>query len=301
MPVDTEDIIEKDEDLKATEQRIIELRQKKERTPEEEKEFKDLRQHHRGRVEEQILSERERAQRESERAAKAEQALEDARARLKEIEEKRDIGLDRTTGGGENETEVINGKTYYTEEAIALRCEKGLMSRSEGWNMQKEKIEENTIEKIEKRAPKQKAEDEWKAKRMQSLEEVKKEGYGWMIDSKDPKHNPNDPLFKEANKLWNDGLQYDPDGPRKALEYAKRMLGKDVPREDRADDFGIPKNNAASDSNSQREKKVSLSEIEQQNATRWWTTINNPKTGKNYTESEALQKALEAKRKRMAK
>lgn len=288
-----EDIIEKDEDLKATESRIVELRQKKDRTPEEETEFKELRQHHRGRVEEQILSERERASAQQERAAKAEQALEDARRRLEEIEEGK---KQQTSTGSENESMMINGKKFYTDEAISLRVQKGLMTQKEGWAMQREAIKEEA--KFEMQGGDQKREQD--RIRGESLEFVKKEGYGWMLDAKDPKHNSNDPLYKEANRLWEDGLKFDPDGPRKALVYAKRLLGKDVQREDRSEDLGVPKNNASNESNASKEKRIVLSDIESQNAIRYWVdgNVKNPKTGKNYTEQEALAKAIEAKRKR---
>lgn len=290
----TEEIIEKDEDLKATESRIVELRQKKERTPEEEKEFKDLKSHHRGRVEEQITNERERAQAQAERAAKAEQALEDARARMKELEEKRDS---RVVSGSEDEYVIINGHKFLTDEALAERVQAGKMTQAEAWKQQKAAIKAEAIAEMKGDEPKNEA-----AKlRNDSLKYVKEQGYGWMLDEKDPKFKADDPLYKEANRLWFNGYQYHPDGPRLALEDAKKNLGVGVKRADLSDDFGVMKNNAASDSNSQREKKVVLSDIETQNAIRYWVhgNVNNPKTGRSYTEAEALQKALEAKRKRL--
>lgn len=296
MALDTDEIIEKDEDLKATEQRIVELRQKKDRTPEEDQEFKELKQHHRGRVEEQIVAEREKASQQQERAAKAEQALEDARARLREIEDNRNVSRE-TSSGSDAERVVINGKSFYTDEAIGLRVQKGLMTQKEGWEMQKRAMVEQAKEEMRGDEPKQIAD----RVRKESLDYVKSKGYGWMIDAKDPKHNPNDPLFKMADKLWQNGYKFEPDGPRKALEDALEFLGKNVKREDRSDDFGVPKNNSASDSSSTREKKVDLTQIEQQNALRYWPTVENPKTGKKYTETEALAKALDAKRKRTLK
>ena len=296
MSVDTEELIEKDEDLKTTEARIIELRQKQKAgklTPEEETEFKDLRSHHRGRIEEQIQSERERATLQQERAAKAEQALEDARARLKEIEEKRDSSSQPV--GNDNETYVVNGKKFYTDEAIAIRVQKGLMTQSEGWKMQREAIKEEAKAELQGDEPKKNAQKI----RTESLEYVRKKGYGWMLDDKDAKHNPKDPLYKLANKLWTNGYQYDADGPRKALDDAMELMGKNVPREDLSDDLSIPKNNASN--SSQREKKIELSDIETANAIRYWPTVENPKTGRKYTEQEALAKALEAKRKRLIK
>lgn len=296
MSVDTEDIIEKDEDLKATESRIVELRQKKDRTTEEEQEFKELKQHHRGRVEEQILSAREEATKAREDKARVQQELEDARARLKEIQDSRNASSS-VASGSENESMMINGKKFYTDEAIALRVQKGLMTQSEGWKMQREAIKEEAKAEINGDAPQKKNQEI----REKSLEYVKEQGYGWMIDSKDPKHNPNDPLFKLADELWKEGLQYNPDGPRLALNRAKMILGKDIKREDRSEDFGVPRNNSASDSSATREKKVELSEIEKSNAIRYWPTTINPKTGKSYTQQEALTKALEAKRKRLIK
>lgn len=293
MSVDTEDLIEKDEDLKTTEARIIELRQKKDRTSEEDKEFKELRQHHRGRIEEQIQSERDRASLQQERAAKAEQALEDARARLKEIEDKRDAGSQPI--GNDNETYVVNGKKFYTDEAIAIRVQKGLMTQSEGWKMQREAIKEEAKAELQGDEPKKNAQKV----RNESLEYVRKKGYGWMLDEKDPKFKGNDPLYRLANKLWTNGYQYDADGPRKALDDAMELMGKNDPREDLSDDLSVPKNNASN--SSIREKKIELSEIESTNAVRYWPTQDNPKTGKKYTEQESLTKALEAKRKRLIK
>lgn len=293
MSVDTEDLIEKDEDLKTTEARIIELRQKKDRTSEEDKEFKELRQHHRGRIEEQIQSERDRASLQQERAAKAEQALEDARARLKEIEDKRDAGSQPI--GNDNETYVVNGKKFYTDEAIAIRVQKGLMTQSEGWKMQREAIKEEAKAELQGDEPKKNAQKV----RNESLEYVRKKGYGWMLDEKDPKFKGNDPLYRLANKLWTNGYQYDADGPRKALDDAMELMGKNDPREDLSDDLSVPKNNASS--SSIREKKIELSEIESTNAIRYWPTQDNPKTGRKYTEQESLTKALEAKRKRLIK
>lgn len=294
---DDETLLEKDEDLKATEARIYELRKKEARTSEEEAEFKDLKKHHRGRVEEQISNERDRAQKETERAVRAEQALEDAKKRLEELQNKRD---ERTSSNGsETETVTINGKTFYTDEAIALRVQKGLMTQSDGWKMQRSLIKEEAVAEAKAEDPRK----DWLKKRDESLKYVKEQGYGWMVDNKDPKYNPNDPLFKEANRLWSMGLEHNPDGPRLALEEAKKNLGMDIKKQDMSEYFGMPKNNSATESNANRGKTIVLSDIENANAIRFWVhgNVTNPKTGKIYTESEALQKALEAKKKRLTK
>lgn len=295
--MEDQDVIEKDEDLKATESRIVELRQKKDRTAEEEQEFKELKNHHRGRVEEQILSAREEAAKAREEKAAAQSALEEARARLKEIDDNKANQRESFSSGSENESMVINGKKFYTDEAISIRVQKGLMTQKEGWAMQREAIKEEAKAEMRGDEPRQKAE----RTRQESLEYVRNKGYGWMLDNKDPKHNPNDPLFKIAERLWKNGYQYDADGPRKALEDALEYSGKNIKREDRSDDFGMAKNNVASESSAVKEKKVELSSIEQQNALRYWPSLTNPKTGKYYTESEALSKALDAKRKRLSK
>ena len=297
MALDTEDLIEKDEDLKTTEARIIELRQKKDRTPEEEKEFKDLRQHHRGRIEEQIQNERDKATQARDARVKAETELADARARLKDIEEKRETNLQ--SAGSENETYVVNGKKFYTDEAISIRVQKGLMTQKEGWSMQREAIKEEAKAEMAVKQPEDEKKRKWIEERNKSLEYVREKGYGWLIDEKDVKHNPNDPLYKEANRLWTDGLEFSADGPRKAFDTAMRLLGKDVQREDISDELGVPKNSASAGSS--REKRVELTQVEQDNAMRYWPTVENPKTGRKYTEAESLVKALDAKRKRLVK
>lgn len=302
MAVDTDEILEKDEDLKATEMRIVELRKNAARTPEEEKEFAELKKHHRGRVEEQILNEREKADKQAERAAAAEQALADARARLEAIENKKQEQVSRGTGA-ENEAYEINGKRFYTDEAIVKRIELGLMTQKEGWAMQRQAIKEEAKAEMGSQGVEQVKQEKAKEIRNESLKFVRDEGMGWMLDEKDPKFNAKDPLYIEANRLWQDGLQYDPDGPRKALLYAKRLLGKDVTREDRTEEFSVAKNNASDNVRSQRENKISLNETEESNAIKWYVEGNliDPKTGKAYTPAGALQKALEAKRKRLAK
>lgn len=292
--VEDEVIIDKDEDLKATESRIVELRKNNARTAEEEKEFKELKQHHRGRIEEQMLAERDRTQKQAERAAAAEEALKDAQQRLKALEERRDSAV---SSAAEGERVIINGKEFFTDEALALRVQKGLMNQAEAWKMQKAAIREEAIAEMKGSAPKEQADKT----RRESLEAVKKEGYGWMLDEKDPKHNPNDPLYKEANRLWFNGYQYHPDGPRLALEDAKKNLGVGTKRPDLSNDFGVTKNNASTDSEAQKAKTIVLSDIEQSNAVRFYVHGNvvNPKTGKHYNETEAIQKAMEAKKKRL--
>ncbi len=296
MEVEEDVLIEKDDDFKATESRIYELRKNEKRTPEEEAEFKELKKHHRGRIEEQISSERDKTRAEGERAARAEQALEDARNRLKELESRREV---RSVDAGNDETIVINGKTFYTDEALAARVAAGKMTQAEAWKLQKQAIKEEAIAEIRQEDPKK----EWLKRRNESMDYVKKEGYGWMLDAKDPKHNPNDPLFKEANRLWMNGYENNPDGPRLALEDAKKNLGIGVKRADMTDDLSIAKNNSSTEASSMKSKTIVLSDIEQQNAVRFYVqgNITNNKTGRPYTESEALQKAMEAKKKRLIK
>lgn len=295
---DTEEevLIEKDEDLKATESRIVELRKKTDRTPEEDKEFSELKKHHRGRIEEQISSERDKTKFEAERAARAEQALEDARQRLKELNEARES---RSPEGNDDEYTIINGKKFLTDEALSSRVSAGKMTQAEAWKQQKQAIKEEAIAEMRGNAPQEEA----KKKRQESVDYVKTQGYGHFLDEKDPKHNSNDPLYKEANRLWFNGYQYHPDGPRLALEDAKKNLGIGVKRADMSEEFSVARNNAPTESTSQKAKTIVLSDIEQSNAIRFWVhgNVMNPKTGKTYTEAEALQKAMEAKKKRLAK
>lgn len=289
---------EKDEDLKATESRIAELRKKMDRNAEEEKEFSELKKHHRGRLTEQLNEKEEARIREAERAARAEQALEDANRRLKEIEDRRTTT--RTTNA-QYETIEIGGQMYYTDEALNQMVADGKMSQGEAWKNQKALIKAEAKSEMQMAADVDAPKKIWLAKRKASLEYVKEQGFDYFLDTSHPKFNSNDPLYKEANRLWLNGYEHHPDGPRLALEDAKKNLGMTSKKPDLSEEFSVQRNNSATDSNATRSKTVELSEIEKDNAVRYYCIGNvvNPKTNKVYTHAEAILKAMDAKKRRL--
>lgn len=292
--METEVSFEMDEDLQSTESRIKELRKKTDKTPEEEKEFKDLKSHHRSRLTEQLQEKDDARVREAERAARAEQALEDANRRLKELNESRD-NRGRVDSASDEETIIINGKKFYTDEALNARVQAGKMTQAEAWKQQKSAIKEEAIAEIKGSAPR----DEAEKVRRETMDEVTRE-YPEFVNDKHPKHNPKDPLYVEANRLWTNGYCYNPRGMKLAIEDAKKNLGIGLKRPDLSEDLSVSRNNTSSDSSSVKSKTIELTEIERDNAIRYWVggQVSNPKTGRPYTQAEALQKAMDAKRKR---
>lgn len=291
--METEVSFEMDDDLQATQSRIVELRKKENRTPDEEKEFIELKKHHRARLTEQLETKENARIKEAERAARAEQELEQTRARLREIEEKRSAP---EIINGDLETIEINGKKFYTDEVLEKLVLSGKMTQKEAWRLQREAIKEEAIAEYAKRN----SQGDMERIRRETWEEVNRD-YPHFIDSRHPKHDPNDPLYKEANELWINGYQFNPRGLKLAIEKAKKNLGLDIKRPDLSEDFSTPRGTVASPSSRTAAKTVELTDIEKENAIRFYKVGNriNNKTGKVFTESEAIQKAMEAKKQRL--
>lgn len=276
---------EKDDDLKNQESRIFELRRKKDRTPEEEEEFSDLKKKHRGKLTAQIEEEKLRARREAERAERAERELEELRDKQNKPEKKQPVG--------NAETIQINGKEFYTDRGLVQMVNSGAMTQDEAYAHQEERREEKAVARL-----RQERQAETDA---QIREEVKNKVLKEHpeFNPKHPDHDPNDPLFKEANEIWMAGLYNNPRGLEIALEKAKRILGRDYKRPDLTEELGVTRNQEPATRITEKSKKVILSEAEQELAWTNYRTQINPKTRKTYTQAEAIEKARLAKEARL--
>lgn len=282
--------LEKDDDIIETESKIGDLLKVDKPTDEQVKELNDLKAHRKQRFQEKINQSHKAKMEATARAEKAEAELE----RMRKEREDKEFAKEEPDGD-ENETTTINGKKFYTDEAIALRVQSGKMTQSAGWAMQKEMIRQEAVEEMKK----EKNVEDNKKVYEDTREAVLKE-YPQFSD-KHPDHDPNDPLFKEASRIWNNGYNNNPRGLKLALDDAKRMLGRDVEKPDLSEDFSVDRN-SASGTQGKREVKTELSDWETQNAVRIYHIggMKNPKTGLIYTKEEAVQKAIKAKTERSA-
>lgn len=288
MNLETEEELEgfeKDDEIKSTETRIRELRKKTDRTQEEEEEFSDLKRKHRGKLTAQIEEERLRAKRESDRAERAEQELERLRAAQVKPESKKTFGS--------AETIQINGKEFYTDRGLVQLVNSGSMSQEDAYAHQDERREEKAVARIKQEQAQQTD--------AQVREEIKNKVLGEYpeFSPNHPNHNPNDPLFKEANRIWRNGYVNNPRGLELAIEDAKRILGRDHKKPDLSDEFSVTKNQEPSIRTGEKPKKVTLNEAEAELAWTNYRTQRNPKTGKSFTQPEALEKARLAKETRL--
>lgn len=281
--LEDEIVFEKDEDLKEAEGKIGELLKSKERTPEQEQELTDLRKKRQGRYNERLKELTAARRKAQEQAAKAEAQTEELRQQLKE----RDSRVEPKISNYEQIT--INGKKFYTDDALTAMVQDGKMTQSEAWRQQKIAIKEEALEDLKKEQQKE------------TFERNKNAEIEWVLGKYphfNPQHdnfNPNDPIYKEASRLMSKGMTM-----RSAVEEAEEKM-KGARRPDLSDDLSVTRQGSPAEV-SRKSVVAELSEFEKDNAVRLWHMSGkvNPKTNKPYTQQEAIQKAMLAKQERSA-
>ena len=284
---------------KKEEERLAELAKKDKRDEAEEKELQTLKDGKHTRFEKRIDKltwEKKSAQEalENERREK-----EDLKARLEKLEED---SKKKTELPLEDEYIEIAGKKYLTDASLIGKINAKEITEQEAYAYQrkrdKEELRVSVIDEI-------KGEDQ-KKKNL----DVRKTDAEWVLknfpkfDKRHPEHNPEDPLYKEATRIYNNGYASNPKGLSESIKDAKRMLRMSDEVIDRSDDLDIEGSEGAPDrSGGHKNKEVTLSSEEEENAVRFYTlgSVVNPKTNRQYTRTEAIAKALNAKKSRAGK
>lgn len=269
----------------SVQEKIDELKGLETRTPEQEDELKKLKTQ--AAIDKRIGVQTAKYHQEREKAERLERELQELRAEKNQNVEKPKIL-------GTPETIKINGKDFYTDRALVQMVQTNAMSQEEAYAHQEERREEKAVARLKQDM--QASSDQ--QVRNETKEEVLRE-YPEFNPSH-PDHNPNDPLFKESNELWQAGLYNNPRGLKIAIEKAKRILGKDVKRPDLTEELGVTRNQQPAGRET-TSKKVILTEAEIETATSFYRTMKNPKTGKSYTPAEAIQAATRAKEARQSR
>ena len=294
--VDVEEIVaDKDAEIQDTDTQIQELLKVDNRTAEQEQELKELRTQRKNQVQERI-NELTKARRESERQLERERT-ETERLR-KELEDARKASKSVKPAPGKYEQVEIHCMMFYTDDALSQMVEDGRMTQAEAWSHQKAAIREEAKADIKKELGEENKRASEDSIRQETINDVLKE-YPHFNPSH-PNHNPNDPLYKEASRLLNNGYLNNPRGIKLAIEDAKKILRIDSKRPDVSDDLSVTTSTSTNIDN-KREKKVELSEFEQDQAIRLYVfgARINPATGKVFTKKEAIEKAIKAKRDRL--
>lgn len=287
-----------EEQIKKEEERLAELSKKDKRDEAEEKELQTLKEGKHTRFEKRIDKltwEKKSALEAKEEAEKKARDLEDRLAKLEdESKKKPELPL-------EDEYIEIGGKKYLTDSSLIAKIGAKEITEQEAYAYQrkrdKEELRVSVIDEI-------KGED----KKKKDID-TRKQDAEWVLanypkfDKRHPEHNPEDPLYKEATRIYNNGYSANPKGLSESIKDAKRMLRITDEPIDRSGDLDIEDSNSAPERGGKKPKEVTLSSEEEEQAVRFYTlgSVTNPKTGRQYTRQEAISKALNAKKSRAGK
>lgn len=286
-----EDLEVIDNEINDVEDKIAELRSIKEPTNEQKDELKSLQSDRKSRLEKRTKALLGRAKAAEDRARRAEEKALELETKFTAAEKR--LPAEKTTKAKVK----FDGEDFYTDASLQAMVREGEMTESEAWDHQEERRVAAAAERMSKKSEKTSAEKI----RQQTIKEVLDE-YP-QLNPSHSKYDIKDPLTAEVDKLLRRGYQFQPDGLKNAVEDAKKNLRLESKRADLSDQFSVSSSDGASSDRASRErKKVELEEWEKDNAIRMYVNsgMMNGKTGKAYTKTEALEKALNAKNNRLA-
>lgn len=279
MNVDATDVEDEVLDEKSVQEQINELKALDARTPDQENELKRLKGQ--AAIDKRIAQYTAKAHTERERAERLERELNELRAAQQKPSERKSLG--------QAEAMQINGKEFYTDRGLIQLVQAGTMTQEDAYAHQEERREEKAVARVRQDMQHQsdaQVREETKNKILNEYPE---------FSPNHANHNPNDPLFKEANRIWRNGYINNPRGLELAIEDAKRILGRDHKRPDLTEELGVARNQEPAGRITDKSKKITLNDSEIELAWANYRTQKNPKTGRSYTQPEAIEKARLAK------
>lgn len=285
-----EDVDVIDSEIADVEDKISDLRSLKEPTNEQREELKNLQADRKSRLEKRTKALLGRAKAAEDRARRAEE-------KALELETKFTAAEKRLPAQPASRPKItVDGEEFFTDVALQAMVREGEMTESEAWDHQEARRVAAAAERLAKKSEK----NSFEKTRTETITTVLKE-YPH-LNPNHPKYSLDDPFTAEVDRLLRNGYQFKPDGLKNAVEDAKRTLRMTDKRPDLSDEFSVASSTGGADKGGRREVKVELEEWERDNAVRMWvnTGMVNSKTGKPFTKAEAIEKALIAKKNRMA-
>ena len=276
------------------EQQITELKQKDDLNDDDKQQLESLKKERNTRYNKRIGELTGRAKSAEEKLAEKERQLEELNGRVKELEtstKKEPIVIDK-------QTVDIGGNQFYTDETLMKMVgNKEITYEQANAHAIKRNKEEIKAEVRQEFTQNDSKANEQKI-RQEDANSVLKEFPAFAKDH--PNFNSEDPLYKEVNRIYNNGYSANPRGLSLAVKDAKRMLGITDNKPDLSSELNVGRTTPPSSrTRSSNPADVVLSESEKDIAIRSWTRQINPKTNRNYTDEEALNKAKKAKLRRM--
>lgn len=265
------------------EDRLNELAENKERTEEENKEFNDLR------VQKDKQSTKARIDDLTWQAKSAQEKLAERDAEIERLRSESEKKVEPAPQPLRKEFISVGDKSFFTDDTLQRMVDSKEISLQQANAHRDERVEEVAADKAYRRLKGETEEQQKRSQLEQETREVFEKYPTW--DSKDRGHNPNDPVYKTANELYQNGLSI-----KKAMQTAEKLHGVNKPRPDNSDNFSV---NSPSAPNEAKEiKEQPLTDDEKELAVRTWRNVVNPKTGRVYTEKESILKHEEARRNR---
>lgn len=300
MPVDTdiEKLLDPEQEKKDTE-RFSNLNKKTDRTAEEDTELKSLKENYGKRVSariDKLTAEKKVFEQKYGETSKRVEELEQEIVELKK-DRKTEVQPIKTS----KQTMTIGDKEYYTDDALLEMVKNEEISESNAWKHQRERdrAEDRFYidERIEEKDQTKEAQNTLKNDIEKVLEKYPQ------FDKNHPKHDPTDPLYVQANEILKEftnkrGQLITPRAFSKSIALAEKILGVKSKRPDVSDEHNFYSGTPPDKDNNG--EKVSFSDDEKEIAWRMYRNVVNPKTGKTYNQAEALAKAEEAKKKKLA-
>jgi len=273
-------------------QRFHELRQKEDRTEEENTELKDIEANY-GKKVQGKLKEYHRKMKVNEEALERErQDKEDLKQRLDALEKEQKTSPPIKEVS--KETEKVGEESYYTDQSLSTMVQAGKISEADAIKHQQDRIEAKAAEKAYSRIKSETTKNRENELRTEDAKSVLRQHPEF--DSKHTNYNPDDPLYKTFAELINEGYGVNPEGYTKALKRAKQILNITGKNPDASNELGVFGASPPGDKGDGEE--VKMTEDEEEGAYQMWRDLENPATGRQYTRTEAIAKAMNAKKNR---
>lgn len=185
------------------------------------------------------------------------------------------------------ETVEADGVTYYTDTTLNSMITAGTISNDDAYKHQQDRITAIASDRAYERLNKTKNEND-KASRLEN-ERVEVFGKYPEWDIKDPNHDPKDKKYVTANEYYNKGLSM-----KEAMLISEKLHGPKEMNMDNSDNLNMHSPSPSSGPGV-KTKTVTFSEDEQEFSINMYRNQENPKTGRNYTDAEAIEKGKLAK------
>lgn len=189
----------------------------------------------------------------------------------------------------------VGEQMFDTDETLQSKVTAGQMTNQQAWDYSNTRKDAEIDIKINKGVASRFEQEQVDRAKTSDIDNFSKRNPTYLPKLADgrlnPDHNPNDERLKLIGQIYNDGYKSNPDGLRKAEEIADRILGTTKVNPDLSAELGVITPSAPVET---KEKLIEMDEDAKDRAFKMYRDINNPITGRNYTEKESHEKYKKA-------